>query len=269
MKDFITFVKSKTFLKHLSIALVILFIIIWCVFKWLNFYTHHGETYKVPDFTGIKISELNGFVNGKNVRYTIIDSIYDPKGPKGVVVRQNPEKNSQVKDNRTIYLYVSCMLAPQVIMPKLKSTSLRQAYSILQTYGLKMGKKTLRADECNNCVLEQMVHGKRVEPGTLVPKGTYVDLIIGKGLTGEKVKVPYLIGLTWTQAQEKLADYSLSEGGLQFDQPADSAKARIYKQIPGSTEEATYSMGGIVDLFFTNNFDKISIKDSTKLYEIE
>ncbi len=266
MKDFFSFLKSKSFLRHFTVAFVSLFIVMWFIFKWLDTYTHHGNTLSVPDFTGIKITDLNTFVSDKHVRYVIIDSIYDPKGAKGVVVRQDPEKETFVKDNRTIYLYVSSMLAPMVAMPKLKdNTSLRQAYSILAAHGLKKGKTITRADECNNCVLEQLVKGKKIAPGTMIPKGTVVDLVIGKGLTGEKVKVPYLIGLTPAQVEEKLAEYSLNEGGVTYDLTSsrDSSKAKVYRQIPGATKEPTYNMGGSIDLFYTNKSEKLPAIDST------
>lgn len=233
--------------------MISLFILLWIVVKWLDVYTHHGETVEVPDFTGVKIADLNSFVQNKKLRYTIIDSVYDPKGPKGVVIRQDPEKKIAVKENRTIYLYVTTLLPPQVTMPKLKDKSLRQAASILETYGLKMGKHTrFIPDQCANCVLEQLVKGKKIEAGIQVPKGTIVELVVGKGLSNEKVIVPSLIGLTYMQALDKLAESSLNAGALNFEQPADSLRAKVYRQIPGPTKDESISMGSSIDLFLSN-----------------
>ena len=78
MKDFFAFIKSKVFLKHFLIAIVSLIVVLWVLFKLLGVYTHHGETAVVPDFKGKLINELDGFIEGKHVRYTIIDSIYEP-----------------------------------------------------------------------------------------------------------------------------------------------------------------------------------------------
>ncbi|MBL7892598.1 MAG: penicillin-binding protein, partial [Bacteroidia bacterium] len=86
MKTLFNFIKSKFFLKNLVFSLVLLFVLVWGVLKWLDVYTHHGELVEVPDFTGIKMADLDVFIQDKRLRYTIIDSVYDPKGPKGVVI---------------------------------------------------------------------------------------------------------------------------------------------------------------------------------------
>lgn len=180
MKGFFTFLKSKQFFLHFGIALVSVLITLWILVKLLNSYTQHGETVEVPDFKGKTIAELNGFIDGKDIRYLIIDSIYAPKEKPGVVIRQDPETKTQVKRNRTIYLYVTGLLPPQVIMPKLIDRSERQAILMLESYGLKVGPIKPVAGDCNGCVLEQFVKGKPIEPGTPVQKGTIVSLSIGK-----------------------------------------------------------------------------------------
>ncbi|MCC6690251.1 MAG: PASTA domain-containing protein [Bacteroidia bacterium] len=257
MKNFFDFIKSKTFVKHLAISFALLFVIMWAVLKWLDTYTHHGELIEVPDFTGVKITDLDNFIKDKKVRYTIIDSVYDPKAPKGAVVRQEPEKKINVKENRTIYLYVTTTLPPRVSMPKLKDKSLRQALSILESYGLRAGRMRYVPDQCVNCVLEQLIKKKKVAPGTLVPKGSVVELIVGKGLSDEKVMVPNLIGLTYAEALDKLAEFSLNEGALRFEANADSTRARIYRQIPAPTKDATVNMGSSVDMFFTTKKEQV------------
>ena len=180
MKGFFTFLKSKQFFLHFGIALVSVLITLWILVKLLNSYTQHGETVEVPDFKGKTIAELNGFIDGKDIRYLIIDSIYAPKEKPGVVIRQDPQTKNQVKRNRTIYLYVTGLLPPQVIMPKLIDRSERQAILMLESYGFKVGKITQVAGDCNGCVLGQFVKGKAVEPGTQVKKGTVIELTIGK-----------------------------------------------------------------------------------------
>lgn len=265
MKTFFSFIKSKLFLKNLAVSLALLFVLLWAVFKWLDVYTHHGELVEVPDFTGIKKADLDAFIQDKRLKYIIIDSVYDPKGPKGIVIRQEPEKKINVKENRTIYLYVTTILAPQVTMPKLMDKSLRQAASMLDTYGLKMGRARYVPDQCMNCVLQQLVKGKKVEPGTQLPKGTRVDLVVGKGLSDEKIPIPNFIGLTRAEVLDKLSEYSLNEGAVSFEQPADSGRARVYRQIPRPSENEKISMGSNIDLFFTNKKEKLpALSDTTQ-----
>lgn len=180
MKGFFAFLKSKQFFLHFGIAVVSVVLVLWILVKMLNSYTQHGEMVEVPDFKGKTIAELNGFIDGKDVRYLIIDSIYAPKEKPGVVIRQDPETKTQVKRNRIIYLYVTGLLPPQLQMPKLVDRSERQAILMIESYGLKVGKITQVAGDCNGCVLGQFVKGKEIEPGTQIKKGTVIDITIGK-----------------------------------------------------------------------------------------
>ncbi len=180
MKDFFAFIKSKHFFIHLGLSVLTITIVLWVLVKMLNVYTDHGQMVPVPDFKGKNMTELTSFIDGKDVRYLIIDSIYAPKEKPGTVIRQDPEPKTMVKHNRTVYLYVTGMLPPQVIMPKLIDRSERQAVLMLESYGLKVGKIVPVAGDCNGCVLSQSVKGKDVEPGALVKKGTVIDITIGK-----------------------------------------------------------------------------------------
>lgn len=180
MKDFFVFLKSKVFFKHLAFALISLGVVIWVLFKLLGVFTHHGETAVVPDFKGKQISELDHFITDKNVRYIIIDSIYDPAEKPGIVIKQDPESKSLVKHNRLIYLYVTSTQAPQMEMPKLVDRSTRQAIFMIESYGLKVGKITEIAGDCKGCVLKQFYEGKEINPGDPIRKGSKIDLAVGK-----------------------------------------------------------------------------------------
>ena len=164
------FIKSKAFLKHLILYLVFIAMVCLIITFWLSSYTSHGKTIKVPDFTGVKLGDLDNFISDKSVKYLVVDSIYDTKSPKGTVIKQEPEPKAEVKDGRTIYLYVNSLMPPSVVMPKLIDRSLRQAQAMLTTYGLKLGKVKFVPDQCANCVLDQLVKGKKITQGESIAK---------------------------------------------------------------------------------------------------
>lgn len=180
MQNILSFLKSKQFFIQLAIILALIFIILFITLKWLSSYTNHGKFVTVPDFKGQAVTQLEEFIKDKSLTYQIIDSIYDPKEKPGIVLRQDPEMNIAVKHNRTVYLYVTGMVAPQVVMPKLVDRSERQARLILSSYGLKVGKITERAADCNGCVLAQSIHGKEIQWGQGVKKGSVVELVVGR-----------------------------------------------------------------------------------------
>jgi hypothetical protein len=51
---------------------------------------------------------------------------------------------------------------------------------MVESYGLKIGKITSVAGDCNGCVLSQSVKGKNIEPGMHIKKGTVIDISVGK-----------------------------------------------------------------------------------------
>lgn len=179
MQAFISFIKSKQFFIHLGLIIAVVFLIFFMLIKWLSYYTNHHVSVIVPDFKGMAVVELDNFVKDKKINYEIIDSVYDPKQKTGIVLRQDPDPNIKVKRNRTVYLYVTGMVAPQIAMPKLIDRSERQARLIVRSYGLKMGKVTEKPADCNGCVLAQMVNGKEIEPGKPVKKGSVVSFVVG------------------------------------------------------------------------------------------
>ncbi|MCW3102481.1 MAG: hypothetical protein JWO09_921 [Bacteroidetes bacterium] len=256
-KGIFQFVKSRRFLIHLAIYLVSFFLLFWILLSWLRSSTHHGESIDVPNFMNVKLADLDKFVSDKNVRYLVIDSVYDVKAEKGTVVKQEPEPGAKVKENRIIFLYVTSLLPPSIQMPKLVDRSLRQAASMIASYGLKMAKPRYVADQCANCVLEQLVKGKKIAPGEIIEKGTVIELVVGKGLSDEEVGIPCLRGLTRKEAMERLAESSLSLGSVMFDNPKDTIGARVYRQTPSCGKETSINMGAAIDLFLSTDKNKV------------
>lgn len=271
MKDILGFFKSRAFFKHLGIAVLALALVFWLIFEGLDVYTHHGKTIAVPDFRGLKQKALDEFIKEKQLKYLIIDSIYDTKKEKGVVIKQEPEPGTRVKQERTVYLYVSSVLPSRVAMPMLMDKSLRLAVGILESYGLKLAKPVKRRpDVCNGCVLDQEYKGKRIAKGTLIERGAEITLIVGEGQGGgEPVGIPNLIGLTRRQAVLLLNESNLSEGTPIFDtkqkEKLDTATARVYKQQPAAGGDRTVNAGSSIDIYLSNDKSRIKTRaDSAK-----
>jgi len=188
MKKLIEFIKTKKFWLHGVLASISAIIFLWLFFQIMNLYTNHNQEVVVPDFKGKSITELDKFIEGKEIIYKIIDSLYLPDQQPGVVVNQDPLVNGKVKKNRKIYLYVSSTVPPQIMMPKLIDRSLRQATSMIESYGLKIGRVNFINDPCVNCILKQLIDGAEIQSGTPVKKGSQIDLVVGKGDKNNKEK---------------------------------------------------------------------------------
>lgn len=269
--NFFKFFISKVFFKNLFIAIILIIAIIWGTFRALNIFTQHGEAYSVPDFSGLTIDEVMQLTGEKKLRYQIIDSVYLPYKKRGTIVNQSPPANFKVKENRTIFLTLNAFYAERVNMPNLIGVSLRQANDIIETYGLNAGKLKYVSDLARNNVLEQKYNGKNIQKGTLINKGSYIDLILGKGLRNKKTSVPKLINLTQKEARRKLILASLNTGNIYYDKTVlfknDSAEAKVWKQYPKHSKNASVNLGYYVNIWLTINEKKIPQTDTTMTNE--
>ncbi len=256
----IEFVKSKLFLKHAAAALAVVIVVLWSAFKFISTYTLHGKTIEVPNLNGLTLKAAVQAIEDKELRYIIVDSIFDGDNKPGTVVEQNPSPKFLVKQNRTVYLTLNAFNPPKVQMPNLIDVSLRQASAMLETYGLEVGNLKYVPDYAFNAVLHQTYKGRDIQPGTSIMKNSKIDLVLGDGLNGEKVPVPNLIGMMLEAANSAIKSASLEVGAIIYDKTVlDTALSKVYKQTPSYSPNAMLNPGRGIDLFFTQDESKIII----------
>jgi eukaryotic-like serine/threonine-protein kinase len=253
--NFVQFVATKTFVKHFSIALLIVILISWAVLASLGVYTNHGESVVVPDFNGLTLAQIAKLESSRDFELVIIDSVYDTSKPKGSVISQEPLPRSHVKASRKIYLTLVASQPEKISMPDLVDLSLRQATAVLQTYGLKLGNISQVPDIANNAVLRQLYQGRTIAKGKLLTKGSTIELVVGSGLGGDKVQIPFLIGKTRQEAIMELRRFSLNKGTETFDDGADSLDARVYEQEPRYAIGRYLNLGHTVNLIYRSSTD--------------
>jgi len=183
--DFFHFVFSKRFLKHFLASLGILGVLIWISFILLSTYTKHGQYIDVPQFAGQNIDQIKSDPAYHDFEFVVIDSVFDLKSQKGMVLRQDPYPNSKVKTNRKIYLTLASVNPEKTSMPDLKYLTLRQAVSILESTGLKTGRISYIPAFDQDAVQQQTLGGVVIEPGTKLDKGSVIDLTVGMGSQGQ------------------------------------------------------------------------------------
>jgi len=243
-------IKDKKLYKHLLLAIITLVFLFLGWLKYLDYYTMHDKYIKVPDFNNMLITKLDSIVEANNIRYEIIDSIFDRSRVKGIVVNQDPEPFTDVKKNRKIYLTINSLQTRKVVFPDIYDLSLRQAIRKLNNNGLEVGELEYRANIATNKVLDYKINGIKIEIGQELYIGTIVDLVVGKGLGKESVIVPNLIGLTRMEANIIVKSISLNIGSEIFTSVEDSTFAVIYKQFPIGNDHNTLNIGSAIDLFF-------------------
>jgi hypothetical protein len=268
-KKILSFIFSKLFVKHLGLAVVIGFLIIFILFIWLNLYTHHGRSFAVPDMTGLTLEEVGKLTDKKHLRYVVIDSVFTDQVPRGTVYEQNPRTGFQVKRNRKIFLTMNTVFPDSVPMPDLLGISFRQAQTILENNSLRLGKLRFVPDIAINNVLSQRYNGSEIAAGVPVVKGATIDLDLGMGLSNEKTIPPDLIRLHVKEAETKLYNASLNIGAMTFDETVktrtDSTNAFIWKQVPEYDIEMPVNLGTPVYLWLTLDSAKLPPPDTISI----
>ncbi len=255
------FLISKFFLKNFGLSIVVL-IMFFFITKWfLGAYTDHGEYCTVPNFKGMSIPEVSELADKKNLRFEIIDCVYNAPVRKGTVVEQTPRPDSKVKEERKIFLTIKTYNPERIKIPNFTGVSLIQAKADIESYGLKIGKISYEPDIATNAVLKQKYNGREIEKGTLIEKGSKIDLVLGMGDDDERTTIPNLIGLTFDESKKKATELFVNIGTIIFDETIassqDSINAVVWKQSP--PKNRTVKMGTEINIWLT--MDKSILSD--------
>jgi beta-lactam-binding protein with PASTA domain len=262
------FLRSRTFFKHLLLAFGLVLATIFLIILSLKYYTHHGQAFTVPDFTGMQPDELGEYAKDNGFEFEVVDSVYDAKRPKGSIISQDPYPNAKVKHSRTIYLTVVSAEAEKVSMPNLIDLSLRQTTSLLETYGLQVGTLEYKPDIAKNAVLEQKYRGNQIGVGEFVKKGSRIDLVLGKGTGGDLMMMPFLLGKKQNEVMKILRESSLNIGSEIFEDGKDTVHSRVYRQTPAYFPGKTVNMGQTIDIWYRSD-KKVNFKELIRNYKYD
>ncbi|MCQ2210561.1 MAG: PASTA domain-containing protein [Paludibacteraceae bacterium] len=241
----------------ISIILMILIAIILYVgtLSWIDSYTNHNEKVLVPDLSDMTIEEAEPMLRDKNLKYTVIDSVYMRGKKLGVIVEQIPAAGSEVKEERTIYLTTNSNSIRKVVLPDVKEVSLRQAEAMINSVGLKVDSIMYVPSEYKDLVRDVRFNGKTLTAGSRIPEGSSVILMVGRGESNEEVDVPSLRSLTIEQSISKAHAAYLNIGDLHFDvQPKDEKDKDsyfVYKQSP--ITGTSVKLGETINLYLSKD----------------
>lgn len=176
---FFRFVFTKTFLKQVLIAFVVVLVSGFLILWWLRFTTNHNEKIPVPDLAKMTLDKVEETLDEMDLRYEILDSAnYNPDYPKYSVIDQIPKPGKFVKENRRLYLTLNPSGYSKVDVPDVLGRTRRQAEPTLLAMGFVIGKISHRPHISDN-VLEMRYNGEKLDPGTPLQKKSVIDLIVG------------------------------------------------------------------------------------------
>ena len=232
----------------LAMLLYILF------FTSLHCVTNHGREVLTPDVRGKKADSAVAILRA--MKFDVeIDSTYEPTMRPLTVLKQVPDTGSLVKEGRTIFLTINMLTPPRVPMPSIKDLSYRSAEMILRNNKLVVGDTSYKADIANGAILEVRFKGSVITPGTPIPQGSRIDLVIGNGLGNTEWDVPNVTGMTVDEALVILSQFNLQPmlvPASQMEQITDTPTAIISDQGPSQYYDDgamnRIKMGEFIDL---------------------
>jgi beta-lactam-binding protein with PASTA domain len=251
-----SFITNKPFWVNLLVAVVLTFAIFFGILQLLGVITNHGEYLKVPSVMGKNTNEAIKYLEDKGFDVVIQDSVYTDTAKMGIVLKQLPDPNSTVKINRTILLTVNRITLPLIDMPALEGKTLNFALEILRRSHLKLGDTIFQPDFMKGSVISQQFRRDKIAPGSKLPWGSAVDLVVGSGLNEEPIPVPDLSGLTYEEAKILLEEQGILLGAV-FPDPdvTDTLSAFVWKQIPPVKNEQKEIIfikpGQLIDLWLS------------------
>lgn len=259
------FFKSKFFYRNLLLSIAAFIFLILFTVLILNLFTRHGSEKPLPSLIGLNIIEAQVLLEDLDYRYEVTDSVFMLKMAPGRIYDQNPVAGSMVKGNRKIRLSIYSTTPVMAAVPDVIDQSIRNAEGELLESGFVIERITYVPSDFTNLVLQQKYKGATIASGVKLPKGSAIELVVGRSGAGDVTKVPDLSGLSLGEAKAYAQSVQINIGNVLDDgtvkSDADSLKAVVFKQSPRASEQATVRLGSVVDIWITTDYTKIELQE--------
>jgi serine/threonine-protein kinase len=194
-----------------------------------DFFTPSTGTLSTPAFVGQTEGDAIAEAQRLRIRVLVVARSESERYPAGVVMSQQPDAGSQIRQGRQVSLIVSSGL--QIFpMPDLRYESLREVNLDLSHYRLVLGKTRMVA---STEVQPGHVVGQDPAPLTSARVGTVVNLDVSKG-GQQTAKVPNFVGMDVDDARQAASDAGVHLGQVVWTPFGRSGPARgvVVRQLP-------------------------------------
>ncbi len=249
----------KRFLLHLSAMVAFVVILLLVVLLWLKIYTHHGQKLELPDYREMHVDEAKIDAKKHSFEILVNDSIFKVGVEGGIILNQNPNPGSMVKEMRKVYVDISRYNATTNTLQDLpvmygrefngvkRSLSHLEIESEIKSYKYDAGE----ADH----ILEVWYNGEQIDGkagrknDVEIETGGTMSFVLSKKEGGE-IKIPDLTCERLGNAKWKLQISKLKLGRIEkrglITVPLDSAY--IVQQMPSYTDSSSIQMGESINV---------------------
>jgi beta-lactam-binding protein with PASTA domain len=261
------FFKRFPWVIHVLAMLGISAVILVLVFLFIRIYARQGHEYELPGVVGSDIVSLQED-NPLDLDIVVLDSIYRPGEPGGVILTQDPKVGTMVKRGRKLYITITAYNPEDAVLPELAGLTVRQAVSELLSVGLVPGQLKFVEDPYPNNIIDQSCKGKTLYAGQQIARGSVVDLTVGLGDGTGRSVVPFVIGKTAEKARRDVLTASLNVGKEHFKGVKNRQTAVVYKQEPDYNGVNRYEYGTEVTLWYVDE-DKTDVQKMVREFKVD
>ncbi len=210
-------------------------------------------TARIPNVVGMPLAAAQRAVTAVGLRAGTATQQPSPNVPKGTVIDQAPTAGNSLPLGGAVNFVVSSGPVT-VAVPTLVGQPQAQAAARLVALGLRVGNVDRRPDPK---VPAGAVVACDPRPGSLIPRGSAVNLVVSTG--AEPVAVPSVVGQSLANARSLLGQRQLAVGAV-TEQPSDTvAKGVVISSDPGAG--AQVAPGTAVGLVVSSGSTQVAVPD--------
>ena len=177
------FCSKFLFWNLIAMALVVILLVVGVNYG-LDWYTHHGESIRVPNIEGMRIDKARETMEECGLEIVVTDSGYNRRLPADCVLTQNPGAGLTVKSGHTIYVTINSSNSPSVAIPDVvDNSSYREAEAKLISLGFKVLQPQYVTGE-KDWVYGVSCNGRKVSTGERISIEQPLTLLVGSGQYG-------------------------------------------------------------------------------------
>ena len=170
-------------LNLIAMALVVILLVVGVNYG-LDWYTHHGESIRVPNIEGMRIAKAREMMEECGLEIVVTDSGYNRRLPADCVLSQNSGAGLTVKSGHIIYVTINSSNSPSVAIPDVvDNSSYREAEAKLISLGFKVLPPQYVTGE-KDWVYGVSCNGRKVSTGERISIEQPLTLLVGSGQYG-------------------------------------------------------------------------------------
>jgi len=218
--EIFSFLTNKQFILNLIGIALFIVVVLFGVFSWLRYYTHHGQKLELPNYVDQPAIASIEDAAARTFEIIVNDSVFIVGKPGGIIRNQNPPGGALVKEKRKVYVTITKYTPDKVSLGDMRffGEEYGQIQSQLSSKSIFSKIRDYKFDPLTqNAILEvwhngHLVIDRRLNPENLeIDKGDTLEFVVSSSEGGSS-EVPNLVN----QSVEA-AKFSLSARGLKLE----------------------------------------------------